>query len=597
MKIEQIVYMVAIAAMTGCVSAERSAEYRTWQSSDDGVPNVSLDVFETQYKTGWQERASEKKKTRLAKEAKDAAERERRAKERAEAERVRRAKEAAERAEKERLAMRTALYEKTVEQDLAQIRECYAKGNRYRNPFPRKRSSCNRDGEKTDWLSVWASPRLDISEADALAGEALLSEFGTKYMPNAYANFEKVEEKAIELQQVFNEEFAQPWTINNKSPKWNSFNKVLEKFVKVRTEYFICHDELCYYWLAWRFGILTSEDFAKIDSQKLAVHLLPENVEQTNLAFLDLVPEKQDVIGFATRYAPESFAIYQKMSHDLKELELLINEVIKQLELIDSVRFDRTLVVAVAKRNDLVRELNVLSQNMRGWQMDHRTTEKSSEDVAKCDHEMASQLKAFVDSLPNYIRDRALGSIIAKDDMISIPGCKYKMQRTEVTQLQWLLVMGDNPSKYKGLDHPVENISYADVQSFIAKVSELDDVKYRLPSEQDWEYACRAGSTSEWGRRRNGEEGPLDVMGWNQVESHHAVGQKEPNAWGLLDMHGNVSEWCSDLFKGSNKSDRVVVRGGAYCGNKKTCTASFRLNGIPDRPCSFIGFRLVSPQD
>lgn len=526
--------------------------------------------------------------------------RERFEKERAEAERVRLAKDPAKRAEDACLAMRTELYEKTVEQDLASIKASYAKERRYENPFlgdhrsDGKRWRKNQD-EKSDWLSKWASSRLDLTEEAALAGEALLSEFGAKYLPNAYANYEKKREALVELQQVFNEEFSRPWTIKSTDPKWNSFNKVLEKFVKARTECFICHDELCHYWLLSRFGVLTDKDFAQIDTQRLAVHLLPENVEWADYTLLEVNAMDGKVSDFAVKYAPESNAIYQKMEREFKELDALLLEVFIQLAKMDNVRYSRALTAAVAKRNDLVREMNTLSLQLQTWHMDHRTTEKSSEDVAKCDAAMSKQLKPFMDALPNYIKEHALGPIIATSDMIAIPGQRYRMQRTEVTQLQWMAVMGDNPSKFHGPDHPVENVSCYDCHKFIKRASQMDGRQYRLPKEEEWQFACLAGSIS-WGAKANGECGPLETMGWyaDNTRVHggpHAVALKEPNAWGLFDMHGNVSEWCEDPAEAGSS----VTHGGSWRGDAWQCSAFCPTRRSRAESDGTIGFRLVAP--
>ena len=533
--------------------------------------------------------ANERAEAECVRLAKEAAERERLANERAEAERVRLAKEAAERAEKQRLAMRTELYEMTVEYDLADIKACYSEGDRYENPFLGERWR-NRD-ETTDWLAKWSSPRLGMTEADALAGEALLSEFGTKYLPNAYANYEKKREALAVLQQIFNEEFSEPWTIKSSSPKWNSFNKVLEKFVKARTEYFICHDELCHYWLLSRFGVLSDKDFAQIDMQCLAVPLLPENVERTGYELLKMNPMEGKISDFAIKYAPESNAIYQKMGREFKELDALLSEVFKQHIQMDDVRYSRVLAAAVAKRNDLAREMNTLSLQLEAWYMDHRTMEKSSEDVNTCDVAMAKQLKPFVDALPSYIKDHSLGPIIADSEMIAIPGRRYRMQRTEVTQLQWMAVMGENPSYFCGPDRPVECVFWEDCQEFIKRASQMDGRKYRLPTEEEWEYCCRAGSKGDWGKRANDEEGPLDVMGWydaNSGRETHPVAQKEPNAWGLYDMHGNVWEWTSTADGG-----RRVSRGGSWYDRSMNCAAGRQYWKDPDFDDN-LGFRLVS---
>ena len=518
--------------------------------------------------------------------------------ERAEVERIRLEKEEverkqleAERAEKMRLTMRTEIYEKTVEYCLAMIKESYLKGERIENPW----REC---GAKSDWLANWASPRLDLTEANALSGEALLSEFGAKYLPNAYANYEKKRDALLELQQVFNEEFPEPWTIKNTSPKWNSFNKVLEKFVRARTEFIICHDELCHYWLMSRFGVLIEKDFAQIDAQRLAVHLLPIIDEGTGYTLLEINPMDGKISDFAAKYAPESNTIYQKMEREFKELDALLSEVFKQRIQMDDVRYSRALAAAVAKRNDLVREMNSLSQQLEAWYMDHKIIDKSSEDVAKCDVAMGKQLKPFLDALPLYIKERSLGPVIANSELIAIPGRHYRMQRTEVTQFQWMAVMGYNPSKFWEANRPVENVSWDDCQEFVKRASQMDGRRYRLPTEEEWKYACRANSEGNWGRRVNGECGPLDTMGWyhdNSGGRTHAIAQKEPNAWGLYDMHGNVWEWCQDLS--SSGAPFRVIRGGSLNCEAGSCAASSRDHCAAFARKYDLGFRLVYPQD
>ena len=123
------------------------------------------------------------------------------------------------------------------------------------------------------------------------------------------------------------------------------------------------------------------------------------------------------------------------------------------------------------------------------------------------------------------------------------------MQTTEVTQGQWKTVMGENPSNFYdcGNDCPVENVSWEDAQIFINVLNQTGTGTYRLPTEAEWEYACRAGTTT---RYYTGDlETDLDRAGWyhtNTGSKPHSVGGKEPNAFGLYDMHGNVLEWCED---------------------------------------------------
>ena len=170
-----------------------------------------------------------------------------------------------------------------------------------------------------------------------------------------------------------------------------------------------------------------------------------------------------------------------------------------------------------------------------------------------------------------------------------------------VTQRQWKSVMGSNPSYFKGDDLPVEMVSWDDCQEFTKKVNAALGCGARLPTEAEWEYACRAGTTGAYGGTGN-----LDEMGWfwnNSGETTHPVGQKKPNAWGLCDMHGNVCEWCAD-WDGDYSGDAVdptgpasgesrVLRGGGWYFNARHCRSANRYGHDPGYRCNGrYGFRL-----
>jgi formylglycine-generating enzyme required for sulfatase activity len=180
----------------------------------------------------------------------------------------------------------------------------------------------------------------------------------------------------------------------------------------------------------------------------------------------------------------------------------------------------------------------------------------------------------------------------------------FEMGKYEVTQAQWEAVTGINRSRFKGANLPVTNISWHDVQEFIKKLNVRNHgYIYRLPTEAEWEYACRAGSTGEY-------SGNLDAMAWyhnNSGGTTHPVGTKQPNAWGLYDMHGNVAEWCQDRYSidyysqspsvdpigPSTGSDRVIREGDCLSGALR-CRSAARNGFLPDkRGLNFVGFRLV----
>ena len=189
----------------------------------------------------------------------------------------------------------------------------------------------------------------------------------------------------------------------------------------------------------------------------------------------------------------------------------------------------------------------------------------------------------------------------------------FYMQTTEVTQGQWQAVMDENPSYFQncGLDCPVENVSWDDVQEFIARLNaqSTDGYTYRLPTEAEWEYACRAGTETRF--YTGNSEADLDRAGWYRNNSDgqtHPVGQKEPNGFGLYDMHGNVWEWCSDWYgdyptgsvtdpQGPSSGEDRVLRGGSWYNDGRRMRCAYRYGYDPAvRYDADRGLRLVRGQ-
>ena len=180
----------------------------------------------------------------------------------------------------------------------------------------------------------------------------------------------------------------------------------------------------------------------------------------------------------------------------------------------------------------------------------------------------------------------------------------FWLGKYEVTQAQWKSVMGSNPSKFGGDNHPVDTVSWTDCQRFIHKVNAKLDVVMRLPTEAEWEYACRAGSDGAVSG-----SGVLGDMAWYEVNSSHQthdVGTNKANAWGFYDMHGNVLEWCQDWFlpsdnaaveavdpKGPVAGSFKMMRGGCWFYYARDCRSAYRLKRDPDLRNSIYGFRLA----
>jgi formylglycine-generating enzyme required for sulfatase activity len=183
----------------------------------------------------------------------------------------------------------------------------------------------------------------------------------------------------------------------------------------------------------------------------------------------------------------------------------------------------------------------------------------------------------------------------------------FYLGKYPVTQAQWEAVIGTNPSQFTGDPNcSVERVSWEDVQEFIRGLNAKEgDAIYRLPTEAEWEYAARAGSTTAYSFGDDPRQ--LDEYGRyrdNSGDQTHPVGQRKPNAWGLYDMHGNVWEWVQDWYgayapepvtdpRGPSSGSSRVFRGGSWGTGAGRCRSAFRGSGAPGDRGSDLGFRLL----
>ena len=183
----------------------------------------------------------------------------------------------------------------------------------------------------------------------------------------------------------------------------------------------------------------------------------------------------------------------------------------------------------------------------------------------------------------------------------------FFMGTTPVTQGQYKAVIDSNPSRFKGNDLPVDSVSWDDAVEFCSKLSEKEGKTYRLPTEAQWEYGCRAGTTERFYFADDSAD--LSYYAWyyrNSNNTTHPVSQKKPNAFGLYDMHGNVSEWCADWYdehfyskspesdpRGPKSGKYRVLRGGSWCIFPRFCRSAFRGGNTPSHRAIVYGFRVV----
>ncbi len=183
----------------------------------------------------------------------------------------------------------------------------------------------------------------------------------------------------------------------------------------------------------------------------------------------------------------------------------------------------------------------------------------------------------------------------------------FYIGQTLVTQDLWQMVMGSNPSNWKGGHRPVEQVSWNDCQRFIKRLSDMFHEKFRLPTEAEWEYAARGGQLSRDFRYAGSNQ--LDDVAWhfnNSTAATHEVCMKFANELGLYDMSGNVSEWCSDWYstayymispeenpKGPDTGSFHVIRGGSFSDRATTCRVASRSFLWPTGKLGTVGLRLA----
>ena len=280
------------------------------------------------------------------------------------------------------------------------------------------------------------------------------------------------------------------------------------------------------------------------------------------------------------------------------------------------IRLSKEVVAAVSSANDLIQD-NVSTSSTSSSQSATTSSgfSSTSSSVSSGSNEISIPVKngITIDMVKVEAGTFMMGATLEMQDpwgdekpvhQVTLTN-DYYMGKYEVTQALWQAVMGSNPSKFKGDNLPVEQVSWNDCQEFISKLNSMTDRKFRLPTEAEWEYAARGGKKSR-GYQYSGSCNISDVAWYtdNSGSKTHPVGTKQANELGLYDMTGNVLEWCQDWYGsyvGSSQTNPTgavsgsyrVFRGGSWCSLARNCRSSYRYCDSPVIRFNLLGLRLV----
>lgn len=319
------------------------------------------------------------------------------------------------------------------------------------------------------------------------------------------------------------------------------------------------------------------------------------------------------------------FAYELKLKSILPYLSIFSKQTLKYFEKKPSVGIGIVVIILIFVAVYLYPNLSSLGSNINGQQIldqiiDFRGIEDNSEIVTSKNNESSENSTNYTNLLGmEFVKIPAGSFSMGSPDEensnyndgpvhnVTIEKSFY-LGKYEVTQKQWSEVMGNDPSEFRGDDLPVESVSWNDVQQFIEKLNEREGTdKYRLPSEAEWEYACRAGTITSYSF--GDDESEIGDYAWykdNSDDKTHPVGLKKPNPWGLYDMDGNVWELCQDTYhkdydgapsdnsawESGDRSFRVR-RGGVWCRSAKYCNSAARGKIISSGRSNTLGFRIL----
>jgi formylglycine-generating enzyme required for sulfatase activity len=347
----------------------------------------------------------------------------------------------------------------------------------------------------------------------------------------------------------------------------------------------------------------TAREQARLAEQQAAesAQRLTDEIAANQSAQAQLAQQLADAQAQQAKLSAQIKALDDKQQELLRQAASDKQELTRQQQRVEQA--EQAQRAAQEKQQTAEQARQVADKNRQTAEDKLRTAEKTQQaEQARLNQQLADQQRelttlrasapvASVVEPANPIPEPAAKPV--RIEMVAIPNTHYEIGKYEVTQGEWKAVMGSPPPelyfKNCGETCPVESVSWNDIQVFLQKLNALTGKAYRLPTESEWQTACLAGKQTEY---CGGND--ANAVAWysdNSGNKTHPVGQKQPNAYGLYDMSGNVWEWMQDKY--DNEHDYRVLRGGSWFDDSRILRAAFRYFNVPSLRGNNIGFRLA----